>query len=544
MMYLIGALITILLFVIIVQIGKVNELAARLRGEEQAARDGNEWNARMMLVFLVGFLALSVGSAVYYYPYMLGYGPNILPTIHAPKIMQLFNITLFFTGVVFVITHILLFLFAYQYRESKNRVAEFIPHDNKLEIIWTAVPAVVMAILVVFGLMAWNETMADVDEEGTALGAVKIGSGDIKEGTKDYIEIEATGLQFNWILRHPGKDGQLGTKNWQLITGSNQLGQDFADPKNIDDIILDELVIPKGHTIRARITSRDVLHNFDIPHFFVKMDAIPGMPTYFKFTPTMTTEEYREHLSQFPEWQVPAEEDEPNGLQRWEAFDFELACAELCGKGHYSMKKIVKVVTEEEYNAWLDKAESTAFYLNEIRGTDDDPFLDRPTLQIEKRVREYEVKQNPPAPGPSQDPSTTPQPEVQPGIGGTTGSIQGGTTGSTTGVTGTSTIGTTIQNAAATGNTAVNNASNAVSTGVQSVKNAGENAVNGVKDAAGNVIDKTKDAAGTVIDKTKEAAGTAVDKTKEAAGNVIDKTKDKAGDVKDKMKDKNPFNNN
>ncbi len=526
MMYLIAILIAILVFVIVVQIGKVNELAARLRGEEKAEHDGNEWNARMMLVFLVGFLAFAVGTSVYYYPYMLGYGPNILPTIHGPQIMQLFNITLFFTGIVFVITHILLFWFAYRYRNSKDRVAEFIPHDNKLEIIWTAIPAVVMAILVVFGLVAWNDAMSDVDADGEALGYVKVGTGDVENGTKNYIEIGATGLQFNWILRHPGRDGLLGTKNWQLITGSNQLGQDFKDSKNIDDIILDELVLPKGHTVRARISSRDVLHNFDIPHFFVKMDAIPGMPTYFKFTPTMTTEEYRDHLSQFPEWQVPADPEEPDGPQRWEAFNFELACAELCGKGHYSMRKIVRVVTEEEYNAWLDQAESTSFYLNEIRGTDDDPFLSRPTLQIEKRIREREAKKAKPAPSdvPAPTPGDTPAPEGQPLEGGETGSIQplnSGTVGtSTTTTTVGNAVQSTVNSATITGTNVVNSATEAVQTGVNTAINAVNNAANSATNAVNNAVETTKEAASSAADK---------------AGDAIDKAKDKAGEVKDNL---------
>lgn len=394
MMYLVGTLILILVIVIFVQIGRITEVSARLRGEKQAAHDSNESTARMMVVFMVLFLIYSVASAIYYAPQMLGYGPNILPTPHAKAIMQLFNVTLFFTGIVFILTQILLFWFAYKFREKEGRVALYMPHDNKLEIVWTVIPAVVMSILVVFGLMVWNDTMSDVAEDATPVGMVS-------EAENEYIEIEATGMQFAWILRHPGKDGRIGEKYYKNIDATNQVGQVWEDPKNIDDIILDELVIPKDKTIRVRITSRDVLHNFDIPHFFVKMDAVPGMPTFFKFTPEMTTEEYRDHLSQFPEWQVPADADEPDGPQRWEAFEFELACAELCGKSHYSMRKVVRVVTQEEYNEWLDANESKSLYLNEIRGTEADPFLDKKELTIEKRIADKAAaadKDNTPAP--------------------------------------------------------------------------------------------------------------------------------------------------
>jgi len=198
-------------------------------------------------------------------------------------------------------------------------------------------------------------------------------------------------------------------RKWKKITPTNQLGQVWDDTKNIDDIILDEMVIPVGKTVRVRITSKDVLHNFDIPHFFVKMDAVPGMPTYFKFKAKKTTEEYREGLSKLSDWQVPAEADDPNGPTRWEAFNFELACAELCGKSHFSMKKIVKVVTPEEYNEWLEANESKALYLTDIRGTDADPFIGE-SLKIEDRIKAKEAQKAPAAP----DVEPAPAPDAAP----------------------------------------------------------------------------------------------------------------------------------
>jgi cytochrome c oxidase subunit 2 len=89
---------------------------------------------------------------------------------------------------------------------SENRKAKFIPHDNRLEVWWTAIPAVVMTFLVVRGLDAWNTVMADVNPD------------------EDYIEIEATGQQFNWIIRYPGPDGKLGTRNYKLTTATTRLG--------------------------------------------------------------------------------------------------------------------------------------------------------------------------------------------------------------------------------------------------------------------------------------------------------------------------------
>ncbi len=408
MTILIGILILIILGVIIVQVGKINELAAKLRGEKKARRDNNESNARLMLVFMVLFLVFCVGSAWYYKNMMLGYGPHESASLHGVELDYLFNVTLFFTGIVFVATQILLFWFAFRYREQEGRKALYMPHDNKLELIWTGIPAIVMSILVVYGLAAWNDTMADVDTKELVTGFVNaetIG----KDST--YIEVEATGMQFLWVLRHPGRDGKLGERDYTLINSANPVGQVWTDPKNIDDFHMDELILPVGQKVRVRITSRDVLHNFDLPHFRVKMDAVPGFPTYFVFTPTLTTEQYRENLSRYPEWNVPADPEDPTGPKRWETFEYELACAELCGKSHYSMKKIVKIVSPEEYNEWLASMEHTSQYLREVRNKVGDPFLGRKLL-IEKNIADYEKAKEEaektapePAPAPEGEPA-------------------------------------------------------------------------------------------------------------------------------------------
>ena len=336
----------VLLIVVSVQIGRISELTASIRGEEAAEHDSNRFNGSFGMFFLVGFLVFCVGTAYYYKNYMLGYGPLHHASIHGDKIQNLFNWTLFFTGIVFFLTQIALFYYAYKYQAKKGRKVLFIPHDNRLEVIWTVIPAVVMCFLVVGGLWVWNDVMADV-----------------KEG-EDHLEIEATGYQFAWAIRYPGVDNALGTKYFRnIVPGVNDLGIDLNDPKSMDDALVDEVVLPKGKKIRVRITSRDVLHNFYLPHFSVKMDAIPGLPTYFVFTPTMTTEEYRMELKKYPEYTVPADPAEPNGPKKWEVFNYELACAELCGRSHFSMRKIVKIVSPEEYQKWAD-SQKTYFEQN------------------------------------------------------------------------------------------------------------------------------------------------------------------------------------
>ncbi|MFN9680128.1 MAG: flagellar motor protein MotB, partial [Bacteroidota bacterium] len=103
-------------------------------------------------------------------------------------------------------------------------------------------------------------------------------------------------------MRYPGADGLIGEKNYKLISSENPLGQNWKDEKNLDDFLATELVLPVGQKVRVRITAQDVLHNFYLPHFRVKMDAIPGMPTYFVFTPSKTTEEYRQELKKYAEY--------------------------------------------------------------------------------------------------------------------------------------------------------------------------------------------------------------------------------------------------
>ena len=370
MTLLIGLLCLALLIVVIVQIGKITELAGEIRGEADVQETSNYWNSRIGMIFLVLFLGLSGWSMYYYKNYMLGYGPHISASENGVSQDQLFNITLVITGIVFILTHIALFWYAYKYRGRKGIKPVYMPHDNRLEIIWTAIPAVAMTVLVAFGLNVWNNVMADVGAD------------------EEFMEIEATGMQFAWIMRYPGADKKLGERNYRKIDGLNPLGQVWTDAANHDDFLPTEIYLPVNKKVRVKITSRDVLHNFDLPHFRVKMDAVPGMPTYFVFTPTTTTEEYRQRLKNYPEYQLPSDPEEPEGPQKWETFEYELACAELCGKGHFSMRYLVKVVSQEEYDVWRSKQQS--YYFTTIRNTEGDPLIgELLNVEVENRAIEF-----------------------------------------------------------------------------------------------------------------------------------------------------------
>lgn len=377
--FLVGALCIILFAVFIVQIGKARELASTVYNDKSEEYAINTFQAGVGMVFMVVFLVACVISFIYYIPYVLGWGPNIAASEHGPEVDYLFNITLFFTGIVFFITHALLFYFAWKYRGKKGSKAIYWAHDEKLELVWMIIPAIVMTFLVVGGLQAWNNIMIDLPEDHTSVV--------LPTEDNEYIEIEATGTQFLWLLRYTGRDGKLGIRDFTKIDGgTNPLGQVWSDPNNLDDFHPDKIVLPVGKKVRVRITARDVLHNFYVKDFRVKMDAVPGMPTYFIFTPTVTTDSMRQRLSERPEWQVADKNDDSK--KRWETYDYELACAELCGRGHYSMKRIVKVVTEEQYLDWLDEQEGgkltedgklegikSQYFANIHGAIDEDPML-------------------------------------------------------------------------------------------------------------------------------------------------------------------------
>ena len=176
-------------------------------------------------------------------------------------------------------------------------------------------PAIALAVLVFYGLIVWNKVMAPAPENAE--------------------EIEVMGYQFAWRARYPGNDKLLGAYDYRLIddVSGNSFGVDFTDRNAHDDFMPRELHLPKGRPVEIKIRARDVLHSFYLPHFRVKMDAVPGMPTRFSFTPTKTTEEMR------------AETGNPD-------FDYELACAEICGQGHFSMRLLVVVHEADEYDKW------------------------------------------------------------------------------------------------------------------------------------------------------------------------------------------------
>jgi cytochrome c oxidase subunit 2 len=305
-------LLFLLLCVVIAIIGKilkVYDLTQQIQGKKEI-----NWNSLMGVICLIFLVAGIYGS---YWEFTVQ-GTETLPgaaSVHGVKIDDMFTVTTVITMIVFFITQILLFWFLFKYRHSAKRRAYYLPHNNTIEKIWTIIPAIVLTVLVVFGFFTWQEIMNTTDVKGD-------------------INIEVTGHQFAWELRYPGPDGKLGAIDYRLVTGTNGLGIDYKDKNSYDDLRADTLVLPVNHSIRLNIRAQDVIHSCYIPYFRVQLNAVPGLPTFFKFIPTVTTADMRTKL------------DNPD-------FEYLLYCNKICGESHYNMKRVVRVVTEAEYEKWL-----------------------------------------------------------------------------------------------------------------------------------------------------------------------------------------------
>jgi cytochrome c oxidase subunit 2 len=299
-------------FVIVFQIAKASEYVAILRGEDRTRKETNRINAFMLLIFLV------VGLFGVWYCNDL-YKDKILPASasdHGEKIDTMMWITLAITGVVFVITQILLFWFAFKYQEKEDNKPYYFPHNNKLEVIWTVIPAITLTILVGFGLYYWFQITG--------------------EAPANAQRIEVTGSHFKWEFRYPGKDGKFGRKYFKEIkeTAGNPLGQIWADKDNHDDVVVtQEVHVVVNKPVKFIINAKDVIHDVGLAHFRMKMDAVPGTPTTMWFTPLYTTRQMKEKYGQ--------------------DFNYEISCDQMCGPGHYTMRGTIIVESQGEFNAWL-----------------------------------------------------------------------------------------------------------------------------------------------------------------------------------------------
>ncbi|HBH06280.1 MAG TPA: cytochrome C oxidase subunit II [Flavobacteriales bacterium] len=373
MSYLLLAIAVVVVFLII-QLIRVFELTGKLRNsDEYSIKEGPNRNRAL------GWALFGIGYFVFFIWLAVKYGPMMLPeaaSAHGESIDLLFDINWVILITAFVITHIVLFYFVNVYYWRANRKADFITHNNKLELVWTVVPAIALAVIVIYGLRTWNEVTGDMT------------------ASDDAIKIELYAKQFDWTARYGGNDNNLGVANFNFINTSNPLGlinkssiairldelkaelneleEDltkapkdgkkeraikrkiqhrkdqvaaiYAMKRNIevngngayaddDKLVKLELHIPVNKPVNIQMRSQDVIHSALMPHFRAQMNCVPGMVTNFNFTPTITTEEMKKKTGN------------PD-------FEYILLCNKICGTAHYNMQMNIIVEPEEEYLAW------------------------------------------------------------------------------------------------------------------------------------------------------------------------------------------------
>lgn len=366
----------------IAQLVRLYEHSSKLRNrrEEDITNRDNKLNGNMMLTFMI----LLFGGFIWL---MLTYGftgRGEAASEHGKISDWLLDINFLLIIIVFFITNFLLFFFTYKYVKKPGVKAYFYPHNNKLELIWTVVPAIVLAFIIILGLKTWNNITSDA--------------------SKEAVRVELFSEQFKWTARYAGDDNKLGYFDYKLTTDKNQLAlittatldsairimeigssdgtilgiklleEKLNNPKNIfipkdrvkmeadldrktrllrllyqmkqrhnsnldsrayDDVIeADTLHLVKNQDYEFNFRAKDVIHSAYFPHFRAQINAVPGLTTRFKFKPTISTKEMKKKMNN------------PD-------FNFVLMCNKICGGAHYKMKMIVVVDSPSSYKRWL-----------------------------------------------------------------------------------------------------------------------------------------------------------------------------------------------
>lgn len=376
-------LIVIVLGVIAVaQLVRMYELSSKLRNrrEEDIPNRDNRLNATLLLVFMLAFFA----SVIYLYVEYGFTGRGEAASVHGKATDWLLDLNLWIITTVFFLTNALLFGFAFKYVRKPGVKAYYFPHDNRLELAWTVVPAIVLAVIIILGLKSWNEQTDDA--------------------SKEAVRIELFSKQFDWTVRMSGVNNTLGYFDYKLTNDNNPLAvmtdltiQDAIDsmensqvgihameaklnnPKlmfapedralmekdlavkerlvrmlhqmkarynkannerAMDDVMFspgDTLYLCKGQEYEFNFRAKDVIHSAFFPHFRAQMNTVPGMTTRFKFIPSVTTAEMRDKMNN-------------------PKFNYILMCNKICGSSHYKMKLMVVVLDKKDYDSWYLKA--------------------------------------------------------------------------------------------------------------------------------------------------------------------------------------------
>ena len=331
--------VLVLIAIAIWQITKIFELSKPKKKNTQVADDDdNRWNGQLMFAFLIFIYAITLFS-------FWKWGDVLLPSASSEHGSEYDNLMWISFAIIFftqTITQALLHYFAYKYRGEKGKKALFYADNDRLEAIWTIIPVIALAGLILYGLYTWTDIMT-VEENEEAL------------------VVELYAQQFNWKARYAGDDGVLGDANVRFLQdfdGKNLVGIDATAPNGFDDIVVQELHLPAGREVIFKMRSQDVLHSAYMPHFRAQMNCVPGMITEFAFTPTVTSEDMRQTD------EIKAKVKKINSIRRENSqvliakgeealepyvFDYLLLCNKICGASHYNMQMKIVVETPKEF---------------------------------------------------------------------------------------------------------------------------------------------------------------------------------------------------
>jgi cytochrome c oxidase subunit 2 len=262
----------------------------------------------------IALILIVIGSIIFHF-----YSPWVMTPLASNwgSIDDTMLITLIITGIVFIAINFFIAFAVIKYRHDKNRTAKYEPENKKLEIWLTVITSIGIIAMLAPGLAVYSDVVTVPD---------------------DAITVEVVGQQWSWSFRYPGADQQLGKSGVEHISIDNPFGIDPLDPTGQDDILLlnNRLVLPLDQSVRLLMRSKDVLHDFYVPQFRVKMDMVPGTVTYIWLTPTKIGE-------------------------------FEILCAEFCGVGHFNMRGHVEVQSQQDYEEWTSQQITFAQSLSKNR---------------------------------------------------------------------------------------------------------------------------------------------------------------------------------
>ena len=328
----------------ITKIFEISNLGAKKDDSQVASEKDNDLQGKLMFAFLVFIYLVTIYSFVSYTKVLLPDSASEHGYTY-DKLMLISFLVIFFVQTV---TQALLHYFAYKYRGINGRKASFITHNNKLELVWTVIPAIVLFVLILYGMTTWSDIMNFEEDE-------------------DALVVELYAAQWNWKARYAGDDNVLGDANVRLLNdfdGRNSVGIDSSDPNGLDDVVVtQEFHLPVNRKVIFKIRSQDVLHSAYMPHFRAQMNAVPGMITEFSFTPTVTTAEMRlnpEVVSKVNRINKIRYDNSQELIAKGEEalepyqFDYLLLCAKICGASHYNMQMKIVVESEKDFNKWLN----------------------------------------------------------------------------------------------------------------------------------------------------------------------------------------------